>query len=447
MGLAALDPPYKFALSNYLAQQGCFAKIGKMARSIKIITLGCKVNQYESQFVREGFLRMGYEEVPDGETPDLIVVNTCTVTADSEAKGRKLIRRLAHKNPSAEIVVMGCYAARNPKEAASLPGVVEVVTDKRNLPDFLARRGLPVLFDGISTFEDRHRAWVKVQDGCRQRCSYCIIPQVRPHLFSRPIHEVLEEIKRLTDAGFAEIVLTGIHLGQYGRENANQPDLTALIREIIALPGEFRVRLSSIEAAEVTPELIRLTAERPDRLCPHFHLPLQSGADTILRAMRRPYVTSEFLERCERIRTSLDQPALTTDIIVGFPGETEDDFNKTCALARRIGFAKIHVFRFSPREGTPAALLPRKVPQRTHQEWASELNRVGVELRHQYLKTLRGRMANVLIEGNGKDEGTIYGTSERYIQVELEGPVEWENKIVEAKIDRVERDFLRGTAT
>ena len=215
---------------------------------------------------------------------------------------------------------------------------------------------------------------MKVQDGCRNGCSYCIIPQVRPVLVSRPAGEILAEIGRLTAAGFAEIVLTGIHLGHYGADAPdNENDLAGLLCRIIALPGEFRVRLSSIEASEVTPELLDLLAARPDRLCPHLHLPLQSGSDAILQKMRRRYSAAEFIERCRAIRRRLDVPALTTDVIVGFPGETEADFAATCRAAEEIGFSKIHVFRFSPRPGTAAAAMPNRVPQRTHQCWAAAL--------------------------------------------------------------------------
>ena len=265
---------------------------------LKTVTLGCKVNQYETQYAREGFLRLGYREAVNGEAADLILVNSCTVTAESEAKSRKIIRRLAKKNPRAEIIVMGCYAAQALDDAASLPGVGEVIRDKRELPDLLARRGLEDVPSGISGFEGRHRAWVKIQDGCREACSYCIIPLVRPVLASRPADEVLEEIGRLTRAGFAEIVLTGIHLGHYGADEflpstfgrgagGEGHALADLLRQIVALDGEFRVRLSSIEAAEVTTELLDLMAEHPQRICPHLHIPMQSGSDAILKRMRR----------------------------------------------------------------------------------------------------------------------------------------------------------------
>ncbi|HYW78010.1 MAG TPA: radical SAM protein, partial [Thermoguttaceae bacterium] len=221
--------------------------------TFKTVTLGCKVNQYETEYLRQGLSRLGYRDANEGEAADLCVVNTCTVTADGEAKSRKMIRQLGRRYPQAEIIVMGCYATRAEQEVAAMPGVVEVVTDKRQLPELLGRLGLLDVPTGISTFGPRHRAYVKVQDGCRMQCSYCIIPQVRPVLSSRPVPEVLDEIRRLIDNGHREIVLTGIHLGHYGVDLAGsssieRPDLTQLLRRIVEVDGVFRVRLSSIEA-------------------------------------------------------------------------------------------------------------------------------------------------------------------------------------------------------
>jgi threonylcarbamoyladenosine tRNA methylthiotransferase MtaB len=411
--------------------------------AFKIVTLGCKVNQYESQYVREGFAKMGYREVGENDgndSPvDLIVVNTCTVTAESEAKGRKLIRRLAKRYPQAEIVVLGCYAARAGEEAAKLPGVSEVIGDKRDLPELLKRKGLSAVPNGISHFEGRHRAWVKVQDGCRQHCSYCIVPLVRPHLLSRPVAEVLDEITRLTQCGtggFAEIVLTGIHLGHYEVEQPElKTDLAGLIGRIIELPGEFRVRLSSIEAAEVTPELLRLMTDRPERICPHLHLPLQSGSDAILETMKRRWSVGRFLERCNEIRSRLDRPALTTDVIVGFPGETEEDFAATCRAVEQAGFSKVHVFRFSPRQGTPAAALPNRVPQRVHQERAARLNRLSDQLRAKYLESLVGSQVQVLVEGVHRETNRLEGTADRYFTVEFDGPAERVGRLIDVRVE------------
>src|SRR3990170_3501263 len=229
---------------------------------LRTVTLGCKVNQYETQFVREGLLGIGYEDAAEGETADLCIVNTCTVTAEGDAKSRQSIRRLAKRNPGAKIVVMGCYATRAPAEVAALPNVTQVVTDKRELPDLLGRFGVTDVPTGISGFGRRHRAYVKVQDGCMLRCSFCIIPHVRPQLASRPIEHIVEEVRRLVDRGYREVVLTGIHLGHYGVDwNRHAPKrhwirLSHLVARIAQLPGDFRVRLSSIEATEVTRELI-----------------------------------------------------------------------------------------------------------------------------------------------------------------------------------------------
>jgi threonylcarbamoyladenosine tRNA methylthiotransferase MtaB len=300
-----------------------------MPAKLKTVTLGCKVNQYETELVREGLLRAQFQDAVEGESADLCVVNTCTVTAEGDSKSRQAIRRLARENPDARIVVMGCYATRAPDELAKLPNVAEVVTDKREIPDLLGRFGVIDIPTGISRFGNRHRAYVKVQDGCLLRCSYCIIPYVRPHVTSRPIEHVLDEVRRLVASGYREIVLTGIHLGHYGVEGNRHKlkqewlRLSTLVRAIAELPGDFRLRLSSIEATEVTRELIAVMAEHPRRIAPHLHICLQSGSDTVLRRMRRRWSSRMFIDRCRLVRESLDNPALTTDIIVGFPGETK----------------------------------------------------------------------------------------------------------------------------
>src|SRR3954469_10947856 len=260
---------------------------------LRTITLGCKVNQYETEYVREGLRSVGYEDAAENESADLCVVNTCTVTHEGDAKSRQAIRRLARENPESRIVVMGCYATRAPQELAALPNVVEVLTDKREIPDLLGRFGVVDIPTGISRFGSRHRAYVKVQDGCLLRCSYCIIPQVRPHVHSRPFEHIVDEVQRLVGNGYREIVLTGVHLGHYGVEgNWNKPKeqwtrLSHLVRRLAELPGDFRLRLSSIEATEVTRELISIMAEYPEKIAPHLHICLQSGSDPILRRMKR----------------------------------------------------------------------------------------------------------------------------------------------------------------
>ena len=303
-----------------------------MSPRIKTYTLGCKVNQYETEYVRQGLIGIGFQDAGEHEPADLCIVNTCTVTQEGDSKSRQVIRRLARDNPHARIVVMGCYATRAPGELAALPGVSEVVTDKRELPDLLGRFGVVDIPSGISQFGQRHRAYLKVQDGCLLRCSYCMIPHVRPHVISRGVPEILDEVRRLLDNGYREFVLTGVHLGHYGVEqNRGQPKaswlrLSHLVRQLAAVEGDFRLRLSSIEATEVTRELVETVAEFPDKVCPHFHICLQSGSDRILRRMRRRWAARMFVDRCRFVQDRLPCPALTTDVIVGFPAKRKTTF-------------------------------------------------------------------------------------------------------------------------
>ena len=396
-----------------------------MTDLLKTVTLGCKVNQYETQLVREGLLGIGYRDADTQQTANLCIVNTCTVTQEGDSKSRQVIRRLARENPESRIVVMGCYATRAPEELSALPNVSEVVTDKREIPDLLGRFGVIDIPSGISQFGDRHRAYVKVQDGCLLRCSYCVIPSVRPGLHSRPVDAILEEVGRLTDNGYREIVLTGIHLGHYGVEgNWNKPKsewlrLSHLLENIANLDGDFRIRLSSIEATEVTRELIQVMATYQERICPHLHICLQSGSDRVLRRMKRRWSTRTFQQRCELIHDALDQPALTTDIIVGFPGETDSDFEASCQLVREIGFSKIHAFPFSPRRGTPAADFPDQIPKRIKRDRSRELTRIEGALREDYFRSLCGRQLQVLTESCDPVTGIWTGTSCRYTPTEL----------------------------
>jgi threonylcarbamoyladenosine tRNA methylthiotransferase MtaB len=393
---------------------------------LRTLTLGCKVNQYETEYVREGLLGIGYRDAADDEPADLCIVNTCTVTAEGDSKSRQAIRRLARRNPAAKIVVMGCYATRAPDEVARLPNVTEVVTDKRELPDLLGRFGVTDVPTGISGFGRRHRAYLKVQDGCLLRCSFCIIPHVRPELTSRPLPHVLDEVRRLVDRGFREIVLTGIHLGHYGVDwNRHKPKsewirLSHLVRAIASLSGEFRLRLSSIEATEVTRELVAVMAEYPDRVCPHLHISMQSGSDSVLRRMRRRWGSRRFVDRCGLVKEQLDCPAITTDVIVGFPGETESDFEDTLAACREVGFSKIHIFPFSARRGTPAASLAGHIPRHVQRERQQVLAGVETQLRDAYFERLRGKSLRVLVESPLVDQPRMMvGTSCRYAPVEV----------------------------
>ena len=347
-------------------------------KTCRLVTLGCKVNQYETQLVKETLLQNGFREAVDGESADLCIVNTCTVTSTGDSKSRQEIRKLAKRNPGTRIIVMGCYATRDPKTVSDLPGVFEIVTDKRELPDVFDRLGIVDMPNGISHFQGRKRAYVKVQDGCILKCTYCIIPQVRPGLQSRPPSDIEDEVRRLIDNGYKEIVLTGIHVGHYGvdfmlGEKGKKPfRLWDLFQRLDRIPGKWRMRLSSIEAVEINDDFISAAADC-EHLCPQFHPALQSGSDTVLKRMRRRYLVQRFLEKLDRMREKLDNPAFTTDIIVGFPGETEEEFQQTFDACEQAGFMKIHIFPFSIREGTKAATFPNQIDPQLRKERCQRL--------------------------------------------------------------------------
>lgn len=394
--------------------------------TFRAVTLGCKVNQYETQYMREGLELAGYREADRHEPADLCLVNTCTVTAEGDAKSRQSVRQLAARNPGARIVVMGCYATRAPAEVAALPGVAEVITDKRELPDLLGRFGVVDVPTGISRFDSRKRAYLKVQDGCILSCAFCIIPQVRPGLTSRPPEQIVAEARRLLASGHRELILTGIHLGHYGVDfNRGRPKrewvrLSHLVDRLAQLDGEFRIRLSSIEATEVTRELVAVMAEHAGRVCPHLHVSLQSGSDRVLRRMRRRWCSRRFVDRCRLVGETLDRPAFTTDIIVGFPGESDADFDATCRVAEEVGFSKIHIFPFSPRRGTAAATMLDQVHPKVKQARVDHLRECEARLAGHYFDSLVGRRLQVMVESPVQSRpGIAYGTSCRYAPVEL----------------------------
>jgi threonylcarbamoyladenosine tRNA methylthiotransferase MtaB len=399
-----------------------------MAGTVRLVTLGCKVNQYETQYVKEMLEQAGYAEAAPGVgTADLCVVNTCTVTHEGDAKSRQAIRRLAAENPGAKVVVMGCYASRDPEAIASLPGVSHVIPDKSRLVEELRPYGVLEPLAGISRFDGHQRAFVKVQDGCLLNCSYCIIPSVRPTVRSRPAEEIVEEVGRLVASGYQEIVLTGIHLGHYGidlskgRPKDQWTRLWHLLDRLTALPGDFRVRLSSLEAAEARDDLLR--AMQHPKVCPHLHLCLQAGSDRILRAMKRRYSAAGFLERVRRIHATLDQPAISTDVIVGFPGETDADFEETLRVIREANIMRVHVFSYSPRAGTIAAeQLRDDVRPEVKASRRERLRRLESELAQTYAHSLIGRTLDVLVEGNDDSKPDwARGTACRYVGVRFAG--------------------------
>ncbi|WP_237729344.1 tRNA (N(6)-L-threonylcarbamoyladenosine(37)-C(2))-methylthiotransferase MtaB [Schlesneria paludicola] len=413
----------------------------------RLVTLGCKVNQYETQLVLEALERNGFREAQDDETADLCVVNTCTVTSNADSRSRQVIRQLAKHNPGTRTLVMGCYATRDPAAIQRLPSVFEVVTDKRELPDILARQGIVDMPTGISRFEGRRRAYVKVQDGCILRCTYCIIPQVRPGLRSRSAEDIEAEVRRLIHNGYKEIIITGVHVGHYGvdtsrgRSGQARFRLPDLLRQLDRIPGDWRMRLSSIEAAEVDDAFIAAAADC-QHLCPQFHPALQSGSNSVLQRMRRRYSVESFLDKLARMRELLEIPAFATDVIVGFPGETEAEFEETLETCRRAEFMKMHIFPFSPRTGTPAATYPDQVHGTVRQERITRLEQLERELAEQYYRKFVGQRLEVMVESLSTRPGMVCGTDRRYIPVELPGSAADIGTICWARGTRTDREFL-----
>ena len=421
-----------------------------MSQTLKTVTLGCKVNQYETQFVREGLVQIGYRDAEDSEQADVCIVNTCTVTNEGDSKSRKIIRQMNRKNPDARIVVMGCYATRAPEEVSELPGVVEVVTDKRELPDLLGRFGVIDIPTGISGLSNRSRAYIKVQDGCLLRCSYCIIPKVRPEMYSRPVQHIVDETKRLVDSGYREIVLTGVHLGHFGVDfNKGKPKsewvrLANLVEMLTRVSGKVRFRLSSIEATEVTRELIEVMKDFPEQVCPHLHICLQSGSESVLRRMKRRWGAKRFVDRCQLVREELKLPAITTDVIAGFPGETEEEFQETLETCRAAQFSKIHAFPFSARRGTPAAEMENQISKAEKSRRVGLLTELETEMRRDYYKNLVGMNLQVMVESK-TDDGICRGTSCRYAPVEFSAPNLETGEIANVLVDSASDDLLGGS--
>ena len=419
-------------------------------RTCRLVTLGCKVNQYETQLVKETLLRNGFREADDDESADLCVVNTCTVTSTGDSKSRQVIRQLARRNPGTRTIVMGCYATRDPKSVTELPGVFEVVTDKRELPDVFDRLGVVDIPNGISQFDGRRRAYVKVQDGCILRCTYCIIPQVRPGLRSRSPQDIEDEVRRLIGNGYREIVLAGIHVGHFGvdttRGKSGLPPfrLWHLFRRLDRIPGEWRMRLSSVEAAEIHEDFISAAADC-EHLCPQFHPALQSGSEPVLRRMRRRYSIARFLDKLQAMREKLDNPAFTTDMIVGFPGESEEDFQRSLDACRQAEFMKIHIFPFSPRKGTPAVDFPDQVQPAVRKDRCDRMAVLERQLAREYYDSMIGRELEVLVERESEVRpGWVRGTDRRYVPVEIPGNADDVGRFVRAVGTESHAHFLEA---
>lgn len=383
---------------------------------IAFYTLGCKVNQADTASMENLFLRSGHRLVSfDGEA-DVYIINTCVVTNTGQRKSRQTIHRAIRKNPNALIVVTGCYPQTAAEEVKAIAGVDMIIGNQDRaqivqlVEERLAHRQTDTLdavhkLTASTAFEemaagditDKTRAFLKIQEGCNQFCTYCIIPYARGPLRSRSLESIRTETQRLISAGFKEIVLIGIHLGCYGKENHDGPTLYDAVKTVLDVPGVQRLRLGSLESVEVEPRLLTLMQEDA-RFCRHLHLPLQSGCDKTLQAMNRPYTTAKFKTLLADIKTRVPDIAITTDVIVGFPGETEADFETTCKFAESCGFSKMHIFPFSARKGTPAEKFAGAVTEAVKKERADILGRIDETMHKAFLQAMVGQNAEVLFE-------------------------------------------------
>lgn len=429
---------------------------------IAFYTLGCKVNQADTASMENLFLRSGHQLVSfDGEA-DVYIINTCVVTNTGQRKSRQTIHRAIRKNPNALIVVTGCYPQTAAEEVKAIAGVDMIIGNQDRaqivqlLEERLAHRQTDTLdavhkLTASTAFEemaagditDKTRAFLKIQEGCNQFCTYCIIPYARGPLRSRSLESIRTETQRLISAGFKEIVLIGIHLGCYGKENPDGPTLYDAVKTVLDVPGVQRLRLGSLESVEVEPRLLTLMQEDA-RFCRHLHLPLQSGCDKTLQAMHRPYTTAKFKTLLADIKTKVPDIAITTDVIVGFPGETEADFETTCKFAESCGFSKMHIFPFSVRKGTPAEKFAGAVTEAVKKERADILGRIDETMHKAFLQAMVGQTAEVLFE-QPAGEDYFEGLTGNYQRVFVKsGGRNFSGEILPVKITAFDGEKLLG---
>ncbi|MEI6862847.1 MAG: tRNA (N(6)-L-threonylcarbamoyladenosine(37)-C(2))-methylthiotransferase MtaB [Candidatus Omnitrophota bacterium] len=417
-----------------------------------IHTLGCKVNQYESQAIREILIGAGFKECLSKETADLYIVNTCTVTDKAEKESRHWAGTFHKTNPSAKIVITGCVAEDEADMLSFLPGVAHIIKnkDKAFIADILSQRptNSGQRHDlSVTDFKGHTKAFVKIQDGCENKCSYCKVPIVRGSLSSRPMDDIIKEVRVLSEKGFKEIVLTGICLGAWGKDmfpvgvakcaGLKEPNLVDVLKAIDKVDGDFRIRLSSIEPANVTDELIDYIAGAK-RICRHLHIPLQSGDDDILRKMNRPYTTDRYREIIRKATSSIKDLAVTTDIMIGFPGESNRNFKNTVDFVKDILPARTHIFTFSKRPGTAAWSMDQGTDHVTLKRRFYELQTASFGASYLYRARFLGQMLDVLVETKrDRLSGWLCGYSDNYIRVQFQGDDSLMKRIVPVKIDDV----------
>ncbi|MDU2565782.1 MAG: tRNA (N(6)-L-threonylcarbamoyladenosine(37)-C(2))-methylthiotransferase MtaB [Anaerococcus sp.] len=428
-----------------------------MASTFNIITLGCKVNQYESEAVEELFSEKGYQR--QARNADIYVINTCTVTNMSDRKSRQMISRARRDNPDAVIAVMGCYSQVKPEEVAEINGVdivlgsrnkesvVELCEDilqNKNVRDKIIAPSETKSFEElqISNQTEMTRAYLKIQDGCNMYCSYCLIPYARGNIVSRGIGDIVEETKRLAANGFKEIVLTGIHVSSFGKDFNEDISLIDAIEAVAEVDGIERIRLSSMEPRHISRNFLE-RMKATGKACDHFHLSLQSGSDDILKAMNRKYDTVIFKQKVNLIREVFPNAGITTDIIVGFPGETEENHKQTMSFVEEIKFSKTHLFKFSPREGTRAAKMGDQINGNIKKERLHDLEKLEEKNRIEFLEKQLDQILSVLIESKSDFKGYSGGYSTNYLKVNVKENIP-ANTVVDVRITGIKDDELIG---
>ena len=440
-----------------------------MSKVVRFVTLGCKVNQYETNAMAQKFLEKGYqiiEEItPENEDikPDICIINTCTVTNMSDRKSRQMLRRMKEKNPETIVVAVGCYAQVAKEELAKIPEIdlvlgnnekVEVV---KHVEEYINNNINNVELDDVMyskefsdfgnvTYTEKTRAVIKIQDGCDRFCSYCIIPYARGRVRSRKPESIISEITQIASKGIKEVVITGIHIASYGKDFAMSKDnklvnyrLIDLLEEINEIQGIQRIRLGSIEPLLITEEFVE-RLKRLEKICHHFHLSLQSGCDETLKRMNRRYTTEQFKEIVRLLRNAYSDVNLTTDIIVGFPGETDEEFNKTYQFLKEIKFYKMHVFKYSPRKGTKAAVMLNQINGDIKEERSKKLIELSDRNEIEYNKSYIGKNVEVLFEE--EKDGMYKGHTQNYIMVYCQSKENLDNKIMDVVCEKAEKEHI-----
>ena len=423
-----------------------------MKKKVALHNLGCKVNAYELEAMQEMLEKAGYEIVPFAPGADVYIINTCTVTNIADRKSRQMLHKARKMNPQAIVIAAGCYVQAQ-KNMENIDDAIDIVLGNNRKQDLLfvlenykkenGQEKDMISLDKPVEYEELHlsstgehtRAYLKVQDGCNQFCSYCIIPYVRGRVRSRKKEEILEEVLRLTKNGYQEFVLTGIHLSSYGVDC--EDNLLGLIKAVHEIEGVKRIRLGSLEPRIITEEFAQALGNMP-KICPHFHLSLQSGCDATLKRMNRKYSAGEYLEGCRILRKYFKNPALTTDVIVGFPQESEEEFEQSYKMIESVEFYETHIFKYSRRQGTRAAQMEGQVDEAVKTERSHKLIQLGKEKKQKYMESFLGQQVEILFEETAKIQGEEYwiGYTKEYLKVAAKSKENLENRIVFGKVER-----------